>query len=923
MFKFIRHLNVSRKLTLVCMAFLIPDFVLMCLFLVTINGYIDFAKHELIGNEYQRPLEDLLDYLPQHLQLARRSLAGDAECAQQLARVQEVVDSAFDRLTAVDARLGGLLQFTDEGLSQRHREQCRAASVALEWTNLKDRLPELDEAACEADHERLIANVRGMISHAGDTSNLILDPDLDSYYLMDVTLLALPQMQDRIGSVLLRGESCLRKGVVTSADQSQFKVDAAMLQEADLDRILASARTALNEDHNFNGTSDSLQRELPPALEKFNAAATSFIAMANSLAESNTPDIEPEQFVAAGTDALRASSDLWKVAVAELDGLLQSRIVHFQWRRASSLVLAAMAFTAAISLATFITRSISRPLERQADELRQANETIRESENRARAVIEAAPDCVITMDSAGNVVKFNQAAERMFHYKRDEAVGRAVAELIVPLHYRESHEKGLEHYLRTGEGPVLGRQVELEALRADGSTFPIEISISAMTQHGTPTFIAFIRDITQRKKSQDELKRLYAETELLLASISSVLIHLDSAGIVTRWNAAAESVFGLAAADAIGLCCRRLPWGDPDIPERLEDLAGKHGSERFLHVVVKRPDGEERVVDLSVNPICPGGQCTGLLVLGNDRTEQVQLEGSLRQAQKLESIGQLAAGIAHEINTPMQFVCDNIEFLSDCSEKLFEVVDSYKENLDAYLPEKIWVQRCRELEEIIERNRFNMLREQVPLAITESLEGARRVIHIVRAMKEFSHPGTQEKLDVDLNEAIRSTATISRNRWKYVADLELDLDPDLPRVQCLPAEINQVLLNLIVNAADAIGEEVGESGGEIGDITVRTRVRGGMVVIEVEDTGCGIPDEIRNRIFDPFFTTKDVGKGTGQGLAICYNVVVNSHQGVIEVESTPGVGTTFRVSLPIVSPSASAFNSNFEPAEPPVEDVII
>jgi signal transduction histidine kinase len=149
-----------------------------------------------------------------------------------------------------------------------------------------------------------------------------------------------------------------------------------------------------------------------------------------------------------------------------------------------------------------------------------------------------------------------------------------------------------------------------------------------------------------------------------------------------------------------------------------------------------------------------------------------------------------------------------------------------------------------------------------------------------------------------LNQAIESTVTISRNRWKFVADLNLDLDVNLPRVECLPAEINQVLLNLVVNAADAIAEKNGNSGKR-GVITVRTRCDENDAVIVVEDTGSGIPDEVRNRIFDPFFTTKDVGKGTGQGLAICYNVVVTKHCGTIEVESTPGVGSQFIVRIPL------------------------
>ena len=298
----------------------------------------------------------------------------------------------------------------------------------------------------------------------------------------------------------------------------------------------------------------------------------------------------------------------------------------------------------------------------------------------------------------------------------------------------------------------------------------------------------------------------------------------------------------------------------------------------------------------------------------NRRTQQLQeqtiardeeirkrkgLELQLVQAQKLESVGQLAAGIAHEINTPMQFVSDNIEYLDDCSQRLFEVVDAYEQNLIPDTQPKSWEMRWAELGAVIQRNQFARIRDQIPRAISESREGIERVINIVRAMKEFTHPGCQERVGVDLNNAVCSTMTITRNRWKYAAELELDLDPDLPTLRCVPSEINQVLLNLVVNAADAIVEKLGDNTGQKGIIKVRTRREPSTIVIEVSDTGCGIPDDIRNRVFDPFFTTKDVGKGTGQGLAICYNVVVNKHRGSLEVDSKVGEGTKFVARLPL------------------------
>ncbi len=191
-----------------------------------------------------------------------------------------------------------------------------------------------------------------------------------------------------------------------------------------------------------------------------------------------------------------------------------------------------------------------------------------------------------------------------------------------------------------------------------------------------------------------------------------------------------------------------------------------------------------------------------------------------------------------------------------------------------------------------------LLRE-VPTAISQSLDGVERVSKIVRAMKEFSHPGTQEKILADLNRLIESTVTVARNEWKYVAEVELELSPDLPQVPCLPAEINQVILNLIVNAAHAIAEVVSEGITSKGTIRIATRRSGDWVELRVQDTGSGIPESIRSRVFDPFFTTKPVGKGTGQGLAIAHSAVVDRHQGQIRFESEVGRGTTFFVLLPL------------------------
>jgi signal transduction histidine kinase len=270
-----------------------------------------------------------------------------------------------------------------------------------------------------------------------------------------------------------------------------------------------------------------------------------------------------------------------------------------------------------------------------------------------------------------------------------------------------------------------------------------------------------------------------------------------------------------------------------------------------------------------------------------DHAALAEARERLLNQEKLASIGTLAAGIAHEINTPTQFVGDNISFLADAFSDLFAVIDQLLPANPGYSTP-------------VGMMDLGFLREEIPAAIKQSQDGMERVAKIVRSVKEFSHPGATGRLAVDLNRAVESTLTVCRNEWKYVAEVETDLDPVLPLVPCLPSEINQVLLNLIVNAAQAIDDRRKQQAEPTpGRIRVSTRLEDAQVRISIQDNGCGIPAEVAGRVYDPFFTTKEVGRGTGQGLAIARSVVVKKHNGELSFETEPGAGTTFHLLLPL------------------------
>jgi two-component system, NtrC family, sensor kinase len=279
--------------------------------------------------------------------------------------------------------------------------------------------------------------------------------------------------------------------------------------------------------------------------------------------------------------------------------------------------------------------------------------------------------------------------------------------------------------------------------------------------------------------------------------------------------------------------------------------------------------------------------------------ERRMMELKLRQAQKLEAVGHLAAGIAHEINTPTQYIGDNIRFLEKSFAGMNALLRQQEQFVQAVKAGTVTPGLIAEMEKALEKCDLEFLALETPKAIEQSLQGLLNVTRIVRAMRDFSHPGTGEKALVDLNQAVENTLVVAANEWKYVATLVKELQPGLPPVLVLPGELNQVILNLVVNAAHAIADASADGSRGKGTITVATRLVGDWVEIEVRDTGTGISEDIRDKVFDPFFTTRPVGKGTGQGLAIARSVIVGRHNGTLSFRTQVGVGTTFTIRLPM------------------------
>lgn len=414
-------------------------------------------------------------------------------------------------------------------------------------------------------------------------------------------------------------------------------------------------------------------------------------------------------------------------------------------------------------------------------------------------------------------------------------------------------------------------------------------------------------ELRERKKIEQQVLRAKLEWERTVDAMPDLIAMLDANQRIVRLNKPMATALNMTPAEAVGKHCYMCMHEQKCPPEHCPHLnMMATGQSHTVEIYEKRLGGYFEVI---VVPRYDADNTTliGSVHIARDITarkmaekEQKKLHTQLLHAQKLESVGQLAAGIAHEINTPTQYVGSNLDFLDDSFRDLGNLIDRFQALLQAAEDNTLSPQQIQETRQKADEADWEYLSREIPSAIAQSREGIKRVTSIVRAMKEFSHPGSKEKAPTNLNAIIETTITVSRNEWKYVAELKTDFDPSLPPVQCLSDEMGQVILNMLVNAAHAIGAKLGENPeGQKGVITLSTKQVGDWVELRISDTGCGIPEEIRQRIFDPFFTTKKVGKGTGQGLAIVHDVITGKHQGTITLESEVGVGSTFIIRLPV------------------------
>ncbi len=484
---------------------------------------------------------------------------------------------------------------------------------------------------------------------------------------------------------------------------------------------------------------------------------------------------------------------------------------------------------------------------------------LRDSEGLARAVLESASEGIVIVNEAGAIVMVNARTEALFGYPRQELIGRTL-DLLVPERVRDVHEGHRRLYAEAPRVRPMGQGRDLAGRRKDGSEFPLEISLSFAETDTGRLYIAFVTDITERQRGIQALQRSEAKARAILENASESIVVVDAAGLIVSVNAKTEQMFHYERAALVGQPLEIL------LPERLRHRHVGHRTQfmdtprtrpmgRGLDLTGLRANGEEFPVEISLSYI-ETEDGTHALAFVSDITHRLAVERATRQAERLAAVGQLAAGIAHEVNNPVGIISSRIELM---------LLEAEEHGLPPAVVEDL---------RVLHRN-------------------AMRVTDIAAKLLTFARETPVDRQPVEINTVITDAlALVEKQLHRAGVEVQCRLGAGMPPVLGHANALQQVILNLLTNAGQALGDH--------GTIRVVTAADAGRVTVEVADDGPGIPPDALAHIFDPFFTTKPTG--TGLGLSVSYGIV-RDHGGTVTVRSEPGLGTVFTVSLPVLRPS--------------------
>lgn len=535
----------------------------------------------------------------------------------------------------------------------------------------------------------------------------------------------------------------------------------------------------------------------------------------------------------------------------------------------------------------------------------QNEKAIRERETRLKAIIDNAMDAVVLMDSTGRISDWSKQAEQVFGWPREDAIGRAMHETIIPARYRNACHQGLQHLLASGKSKIMNNRIETHALHRDGHEFPIELTVSQIVIDGKQEFNAFIRDITQSRLATEKLRKL----SMVVEETGNSVIITDPQGIIEYVNPAFSRISGYTAKEVLGRNSNILSSGWTPAETYQSLWAHLHSGKEWrgeLHNLKK--NGETLWESQTISILRDEqGEISHFVAIKEDITARKQAEEHLQrihdelvlayrklsdaqayllQAEKMTSIGQLAAGVAHEINNPVGFIYSNMLSLENYFRDLLGALDVYQQTTASVTDPEMAATMQRMQQELD----LDFLRQDIPILMNESREGITRVKNIVQSLREFAQIDTTANWYWEsLHRCLDNTLNVLQGALPPGVKI-IRKYAELPEIECLPAQLNQMFMNILLNAAQATEGQ--------GCITLISGCDENQVWVEISDTGVGIAPENISRIFEPFFSTRPAGLGTGLGLVAVFNTVTH-HHGKIEVRSKPGEGTAFHISLPI------------------------
>ena len=541
------------------------------------------------------------------------------------------------------------------------------------------------------------------------------------------------------------------------------------------------------------------------------------------------------------------------------------------------------------------------------------------SERRARILFDGIEDAVFVHAPDGRILDANHAAGRLLGYTHDELLAMTTRDIDEP-EFAAGYEERLQSQLARGHLSCEGR-----LMTKDGRVIPVDINSSTILFDDQRAVLAVTRDVTERK-ALEETRRQFAEAQMrnaqameaknraltesearyreLTEGCLDAVVVADGQGKVTLFNPAAEKIFGTPASVVLGQPFDRLVPGVFDAAAGAGTEASGHAARPQTPSIVgktvelrgRRSGAEAFPLELSLSAVNLAGERQYIGSI-RDQTERQRMRAMLAQSEKLASIGLLSAGVAHEINNPLAYVGNNLAVLERDLTGVIQMMSLYEQSRDVLrsaAPEVL-----RQIDALSEEIDWNYIRENLDRMLSRTRDGVQRVANIVSNLRGLARTSAPKMESVLVADLLDSALEMIRGRMRrHNIEIEVEHAPDVPRLTCEPSQISQVILNLLVNAVQAI-EATGRAEG--GMIRFETAHAGDSVLISIGDNGCGIEPAALSQLFDPFFTTKSVGEGTGLGLSITHGIVTG-HGGRIEVESQPGGMTWFRVYLPLKSP---------------------